>query len=59
MEGVGRRGRARRHVQLAENVADVPVDRSFAQAQLVGNLSVGATVEISRNTWSSRAVKGC
>ena len=44
MVGVGRGGGAGRHVELAEDIADVPVDRSLAQAQRVSDLLVGAAV---------------
>src|SRR5262245_25093468 len=37
----GGRGRARRHVELYEDVAQVPVDRLLAQEQLAGNRLVG------------------
>src|SRR5688572_124924 len=41
--GVGGGGRARRHIELTQNVADVAVDGSLTQAQFIGNLFVGAT----------------
>ena len=44
MVGVGRGGRAGRNVELAEDIADVTVDRSPAQAQGVSDLLVGAAV---------------
>src|SRR5262245_34653101 len=37
----GSRGRARRHVELHEDVAHVPVDRLLAQEELAGDRLVG------------------
>jgi hypothetical protein len=44
MDGVDRSGGTRGHVELAQNIAEVPIDRSLAQAQLVGNLVISTTV---------------
>ena len=41
--GVRRRSRPRRHVELGEDVAEVPLDRFLTQHQNVGDLMVAAS----------------